>query len=577
MGKLVAKVACRSCQKSGRDKSKDNFALYDDGSGFCFSCGYTVRSKDFKEEEPEITFEGGALLTPKELEVFKENSTYKGKGFRGIRDATYEAFSVRHTYDTTTGQLVAQHYPCTTGYNLTGYKRRKLPKIFDSLKLVEDGVGQKCDLFGQINFRSASNNKYLLVVGGEIDQLSAFQMLADDLKRRDKGYGPIAVVCSIIGEKGAWKQLQAQYEWVNKFERIVLCFDNDEAGREATELAVKVLPKGKAYIMDMELKDPNEYLAQGREQQFVSSFYASKLYTPAGIVSSNSIMKEMQSRALTPKVSLPEFLHTVQEMLCGGFNLKNIINVVAGTSIGKTTLVNACVRHWIFDSPYLVGVVTLEADVPEYGDLLLSEEIGRKIPSIKDPQEKHNLLHHPDVIAKAHNLFTREDGQPRFFLIDDRGDFDSLQKKIEELIIRCGVQLIVIDPLSDALAGMPPEEQELFMKWQKQTVKRYDVTFVNIIHIRKAVAGQKDAGRGTELDESQMFGSSSIAKSAHVNILLSRNKYADDDIEKNTTKVTIAKAQGTGKTGKAGEIYYEDKTHKLWDKEDWLKLTSSGN
>jgi hypothetical protein len=220
-------------------------------------------------------------------------------------------------------------------------------------------------------------------------------------------------------------------------------------------------------------------------------------------------------------------------------------------------------------------VVTIEADVPEYGELLLSEHIGRKLALIKDPQEKHDYLQKPEIVEKARELFTKESGDPRFYMIDDRGDFDSLQKKVEELIIRCGVQLIVIDPLSDVLAGLPPEEQELFMKWQSQMIKRYDVLFVNIIHLRKALAGQKDAGRGADVDESQMFGSSSISKKAHVNIMLSRNKYAEDDIERNTTKVSLAKARGTGKTGKAGEIYYEDKTHKLWNKEEWLKVASS--
>lgn len=577
MGVFVKKQQCPKCAKNGRDRDRDNLAVYEDGSCHCFACGYTVKSKQDEEEDIQYLLEEVVdLITEQEHEEFKKHSTTDGRNFRGIRDETYRAFGVRHTYNPDNGEMISQFYPCTIGYKLSGYKCRKLPKQFGTpIKLVENGVGQECDLFGQFKFKN-SPSKYVLIVGGEIDQLSAFQMLYDDVKARGKDYGPVPVVSSILGENGTYKQLKSQYEWLNRFERIVLCLDNDEAGKKATEQCVKVLPKGKVFVMDMEFKDPNEYLTAGKERQFVSAFYGAKLYTPSGIVGSDSMFKEMQNRAVTPKVKLPPFLKIAQKMLSGGFSLKQIINIVAGTSIGKTTLVNSMVKDWIFNSPYKVGVVTLEADVPEYGNLLLSEHIGRKLALIEDPLELSAYLRQPEVEQAARELFLNEDGTPRFYLIDDRGDFDSLQKKIEELIIKCDVQLIVIDPLSDALAGMPPDEQELFMKWMKQTIKRYDVLFVNIVHIRKAVAGQRDAGRGADLDESQMFGSSSLAKSAHVNMLLARDKYAEDEIERNSTRVTLAKNRSTGLTGKAGEIYYDNKTHRLWDKEDWYKKQGGG-
>jgi archaellum biogenesis ATPase FlaH len=572
MGKLVAKVACRSCQKSGRDKSKDNFALYDDGSGFCFSCGYTVRSKDFKEEEPEITFEGGALITPKELEVFKENSTYEGKGFRGIRDDTYRTFSVRHQYNEE-GRVIAQYYPCTTGYTLTGYKCRIPPKDFSKpLKLVEDGIGNKCDLFGQINFRKASS-KYLLVTNGEIGQLSAYQMLYDDIKRRGKDHGPVAVVASVVGEKGCWKQLQAQYNWVNRFDRIVLMFDPDEAGKEATELAIKVLPKGKVYIVDMnrEIKDPNDYLMQGKEQEFVQAFYSAKAYTPVGVVGSDTLYKGILEKALAPVIPLPPFMKKLNDKT-GGLPLGKIVNIGAASGSGKTSYTNEMVYFWVFNSPYKIGVVSMELDKEEYGEVILSRHLGRKIALINNPDAKHKYLSSEVVATAAKELFENKEGGSRWYLVDDRdGSLKALQATVEELVISCDCRVIILDPLQDLLDGLSNEDQSIFMKWQKSLKKSHNVTFININHVRKSGAGENANSAGAFITEEDFAGSSTIFKSADLNILLMRNKYADDPIVRNTTHAVISKCRWTGFTGPAGDYYYDNETHTLWDKDEWME------
>jgi hypothetical protein len=41
MGRVVSKQACPRCRENGRDRSGDNLAVYEDGSAYCFSCGYT--------------------------------------------------------------------------------------------------------------------------------------------------------------------------------------------------------------------------------------------------------------------------------------------------------------------------------------------------------------------------------------------------------------------------------------------------------------------------------------------------------------------------------------------------------
>ena len=47
------------------------------------------------------------------------------------------------------------------------------------------------------------------------------------------------------GAAAAKKSIQRNLDWLQGYEEIVLFFDNDEPGRQATEAACQVLPPGK--------------------------------------------------------------------------------------------------------------------------------------------------------------------------------------------------------------------------------------------------------------------------------------------------------------------------------------------
>ena len=74
-----------------------------------------------------------------------------------------------------------------------------------------------------------------------------------------------------------------------------------------------------------------------------------------------------------------------------------------------------------------------------------------------------------------------------------------------------------------------------------------------------------------DLHEEDLMGSSSAYKSAACNLMFSRNKESEDDIERNTTVMKATKIRWTGKTGIAGKYYYDNDKHTLYDLDDWLK------
>lgn len=572
----TGKTACPRCRKKGLDNAGNNLHVYGfDKGAHCWSCGWTIPSAehresmgwdDIEEELPELMTK--ERLNEEQLKQIKDQTTLKGSNYRGIRDETYKFFGIRHEYDTETGELVKQYYPTTVDGEPAGYKTRRLPKDFTAPVGL---VGMSCDMFGEVRFKSASRT--VIIAGGETKVASTYQMLKDDLDRKGRDtYEPVAVVCSTLGETSAFKQIQKRYEFFDRFTKIIICMDNDEAGRKATEAIAKVLPKGKVFIMKMRYKDSDDYLKAGKEKEFISDYWAAAAYTPAGVLGSGELSSRIREEVSIEKVSFPDFMEEINEMTAGGIGLGRIVNIGAASGLGKTVYVDECVMHWAFNSPHLIGVVSMELNAGQYGVSMLSRYIKQKINNIRDPIEKAKFLDQDWVRAKEKELFYREDGTHRFYLVDDRdGSTEDLKAVVEQLVISCGVKVIILDPLQDILDGMTNEEQAVFMKWMKGLIKSHNMTFVNINHVRKSGGGGQQNSAGAMISEEDFQGSSTIFKSAAVNILLTRDKMNEDPVVRNTTKAFISKNRDNSVTGPAGEFYYEGDEHKLYNKKRWLE------
>jgi len=60
-----------------------------------------------------------------------------------------------------------------------------------------------------------------------------------------------------------------------------------------------------------------------------------------------------------------------------------------------------------------------------------------------------------------------------------------------------------------------------------------------------------------------------LEATAAINIVLNRDKLNEDNMVKNTTEVELPKCRG-GKTGEAGQWYYDFPTATCYDKDEWM-------
>lgn len=573
------KTTCPRCRRDGKDESGDNLHVYgldsDDRhlGAFCFSCNYTIPSEEWIEEngeeiEEEEAIEMSGEWSREKFDKLMANTTTNSRGWRGIKPETAKELGFRFEYCTQTGEVENVYFPITQGITkgvsgfeaLTGYKGRTKDKKFFSV----GSFSKESDLHGQGKFKSASN--WLVITAGEVDYASVYQML----KEHNKGskFEMPAVVSSVIGEGASASQIRLHYEWMTRFKRIIIIYDEDRAGYVAEEKVSKVLPKDvPLFTVKLRYKDCNEYLVNGKEDEFITDFFGMRPRTLDGVKSSFDAFNEIEELDVE-RITLPPYMWRMQEMMGGGIRQKTITNTVAYTSSGKSTHVNRMVYHWIFNSPIVPTIVSLEATAAEYVVELMGIHLGRNLAWEMTGSEIVEFLKTPEGIKAKEELCFDENGNPRFYIIDERtGDIYELEKQIERIFKMHNSKLVVIDTLSDMIRGSSSDYAEDHMKFQRAMVKE-GVTFVNVLHTRKPSLN-KD-GKENKVTEYDALGSGTFVQSAAYNIVLNRDKLAECDIERNSTEVTLAKCRG-GRTGDAGHWYFDFKTTLCHDLEDWLE------
>lgn len=573
MGICVKHEQCPRCAENGNDSKGNNLAVYEDDSCYCFACGYTRLSDAEKEARGLNSFDwfadGGMedlmakreKLTTEEVEKIKLQTGERGNLSRGISDEVYKQYRVRFGYDEQTGEVNSHYYPYTEDNKASGYKLRKLPKEFS----VIGKVGSESDLFGQAFFRNSAG-KFIVLCAGEVDTLSAYSMLNAN---RDTKYDPIPCVSAGTGENGSHKQIAKHYSWFDRFEKIIVCYDMDNTGREAVKSLVSVLPKNKMFVMTLPMKDCNEMLVSGKEQSFINAFWQAKPYTPEGIAGSASFMDAVMKEAYAPRIEFPPFMAKFNDMTAGGPALGTIGLISAFTGAAKSTIVNECCYHWLFNIDLKIGVISMEQNLGQYSELVLSRHLNIKLNAMRQ-EDKIALLKEGWVQEKANELFKDSNGADRWYVIDDRDcPISVMKKRIEQLIVQCGCQVIVWDTISDSFDMLTIDEQAQTMMWMKGMVTQYPVSFILIAHQRKVGSGEKDGSQGGIGTESGVQGSSTLVKSAAWVVIASRDKMNEDEVIRNTTNLFMPKNRGAGTTGECGKLYYDNKTHTLYDFDNW--------
>lgn len=535
-------------------------------NAYCFSCGQGFSEKQVNESSlaHELGIENGVVtdkktfnfvkkadpLTKEEIIHLKDSVGFSDKPYRSLHPDWLKFFG--HMVKRNSHGVATQvYYPETENDKVCGFKIRILPKSFTKV----GRTGKSSQLSGQ--FRYKAGGKRILYTSGENDKVAAWGAL----QKYD-----VHVVSPTTGEGSAASQAAEQYEFFDRYDEIYVGMDNDDAGEQATRNICKVLPANKIKIVKWSDKDCHKLLEDDKAYQIIRDFFNAKDFVDSGIKSAADAMSEVEEFLNAEKVTLPPYLHRLQENMRGGIRSTGaIINIIGDTSIGKSFFSDNLEMHWFFNSPLIPTVISLERTAGELMSDMYSLYLKKNLTWFKDGQDAINYLHRPDVKELCEKLVYDDEGHSRFYLIDERdGSIETLKRQVDRSIKQYGSKLFIFDPLTDFLRSLGTEAQEDFMMYQKM-MKKEGVVFVNVLHTRKPP--QSKDGEFRKVTEYEILGSGSFVQSADMNIVLNRNKMAEDPIERNTTIVDMPKCRG-GVTGEACKLYYDQETRQQYDFDD---------
>lgn len=497
--------------------SSDAACEYEDGHWFCFSCekpwfppSYGLSESYVSNDTSAYTYEFLPTrgLTARTLEVYGASTKINEEGL---------PIEIGFPYDETSG----------------AFKIRSLSEK----SFFSKGDLTLSPLFGMKIFSSGSA-KAITVTEGEFDAMSVYQML-----------GSKYPVVSVRSSSSVGRDLQnkAVLDYLNSFEKIYLCLDNDAKGIEATQTLAKHFDYNKVYFVNLtKHKDANEYLQAGDEEEFRRIWWNARKYVPANIVSSfddiEDILVEDKNK---PSVSFP--FPTLQKMTYG-IRTGEVILFTALEGIGKTEILRAIEYHLLKETDENIAIIHLE------------ESKSRAVKGIAG-YELSVPAHLPEAgltnedILEAYKKAVNRDDRVFYYSHFGSDDPDVITDIIRFLVTSCNCKYVFLDHISMIVSGLATDDERrtldmLSTKFATMT-EDLDFSFIFVSHVN---------------DDGLTRGSRNISKISHLWVHLDRNKEAETEQERNTTSLIIKKNRYGAQTGPAGKLRFDLNTFKITEK-----------
>ena len=401
-----------------------------------------------------------------------------------------------------------------------------------------EGMWSSTTLFGQHLFNGGG--RYIMLTEGEFDAASAYQMFGSKY--------PVVSVKN--GAKAAIKDCKRNYEWLDSFDNVVVCFDMDEAGRAAAK-EVASLFAGKARLMRLppDFKDANEMLQQGKAKEFVESFWQAELFTPDGIVAGRSLWDMVNEPDAKPSAYYPWVgLNTITH----GIRPTELVTLTAGSGVGKSAVMRELVYHLINNTDHNLGLIFLEESIKKTAQSLMSLYLNKR-------------LHIPETVTtenERRNAFDATMGTDRLFFYDHFGStsVENIVAQVRYLSKAHDCKYIFLDHLSIIVSAQDnPDERKAIdevMTRLRMLTQETGVTLFLVSHLKRPSQGMAhEEGKTTSLAE--LRGSASIAQLSDMVFGFERNGQAEDELIRNTLKVRVLKNRFSGETGLATHLLFD--------------------
>jgi twinkle protein len=525
------------CPECGSSDAKH---FYPDGQTHCFSCNHHTFSDGRESFSYEVWKEGLGNMSTAPLKD-NVNAEYNDIPDRKIVKNTAMIYK---TLTKKKGSMTTHHiyqYFDKNGNHISNKVRDTSNKRFWS-----EGPMTSAGLFGENIF--TQKGKYITICEGEVDAMSAYQMMGSKWP----------CVSLKNGAASAASNCKQSFEYLNQFDNIVICFDNDKAGRQAADDVAAIFEPNKCKIMSLDLKDANEYLKIGKSEDFMTLWWAAKPFTPAGIINLHDLGDSLYEEnycdtCLYPWSGLNEKTY--------GMRTGELVTFTSGAGMGKSSIMRELMHHLMMNTKDNIGVLAMEESVRNTAFNIMSVEANARlyIKEVRDQFSPEQLREWQDKTI----------GTKRFFAFDHFGSIsnEEILSRVRYMSKALGCKWVILDHLSILVSGQEDMGDErksidILMTKLRSLVEETGISLLLVSHLRRP-AGDRGHEDGREVSLSHLRGSASIAHLSDGVIALERNQQADDETEANTTTIRILKNRYTGETGVACYLHYNKETGRM--------------
>lgn len=518
--------------------SRDNLSRYASGRGHCHGCGFNDFPDDDDRPSHSNTPRPPRMFTPIEGEVRPIAAAY------GIDEKTCRAlgikivpYAAKETVDDGNGgyedrrlptkQCLSFEYRTAKG-ELWGQKiRYKLSE--DEKTFGFPHAGGKPPLWLQHLWGPGCDTRNLVIFEGEGDAAAYYQLTG----------GKYPVVSVPTGAKGCVDVFKDHYEWLSRFDKIVLIFDADPTGREWAGKGAAVLPAGKPYIGEIQgAKDAREALMAGDGKAITNSFFNAEKFRPQGIFR----VKDLIDQARRPvEMGMPWWSETLTKWTFGR-RPGELYTLGAGNSIGKTDWTTQSIAYDALVLGVMTAVIYLEQPPVETLKRLAGKLKGRPfhIPMEEGGYTQEELDEALDALEASPNLIFGGNFAST--------EWEEVKAKIRYLAIAEGVRVVYLDNLT-ALVDEENERQsvEKIIKEMALLSQELAINIILLCHLKDAGSGGPSHEEGGQVRLNQFKGSRAMGAWPHYAFGLERNTQHKDPAMRNYSTFRCVKDRYTGR------------------------------
>lgn len=422
----VKYTTCPICSEGRKKKTQKCLSVFwSTGMAKCSHCGEVIQLHSFSKKESEQNYKVPEWNNKTEL------SDSVVKWFEGRKISQFvlrlmkisegvEVMPPTKAQDKWLNKNTVQ-FPYFRNGQPINIKYRSGDKSF---KLFKDGEKMA------YNLDNIQGQEIIYCVEGEPDVLSVMECGIHNVCSPPNGF-------TVKGDVNLdWLNNDVEH-FVNA-EKIILAFDQDEAGRNGTKEFIRRFGAHRCFLVDLkDCKDSNDYLIQyGKEE--LKNALENYIEVPLENVSTYNDHKEgVRDFFLNgmPRGYVTGTIKSLDEIF--SVNSGQPILVTGKPGSGKTEVVDQMCLGYALN----YGFKTAFASPENKPNVLHHQKIIRKLVGIAPTEEKHFNKSFEDV---------EEFDNSHFFMIDmDNGyDLDGVLLKAEELVVRKGIKVLVIDPFN---------------------------------------------------------------------------------------------------------------------------------